>query len=118
MQCVVRGASFDKKEFKRNLAGSVSYPPVYTVDKLNKSKLSGLVNVFTMVLPLVHWWWWCWCLLLWQWTKVSSTVAAAAAVVAAVAVDDEDGVQWWRRGGVQWRWQRLTTTAVGATDRQ
>jgi hypothetical protein len=27
----VRGASFDKKEFKRNLAGSVSYPPVYTV---------------------------------------------------------------------------------------
>ena len=28
----VRGASFDKKEFKRNLAGSGSYPPVYTVD--------------------------------------------------------------------------------------
>jgi hypothetical protein len=27
----VRGASFDKKEFKRKLAGSVSYPPVYTV---------------------------------------------------------------------------------------
>jgi hypothetical protein len=27
----VRGASFDKKEFKRNLAGSGSYPPVYTV---------------------------------------------------------------------------------------
>jgi hypothetical protein len=25
------GASFDKKEFKRNLAGSGSYPPVYTV---------------------------------------------------------------------------------------
>jgi hypothetical protein len=25
----VRGASFEKKEFKRNLAGSVSYPPVY-----------------------------------------------------------------------------------------
>ena len=25
------GASFDKKEFKRNFAGSVSYPPVYTV---------------------------------------------------------------------------------------
>ena len=25
----VRGASFDKKEFKTNLAGSVSYPPVY-----------------------------------------------------------------------------------------
>ena len=23
--------SFDKKEFKRNLAGSVSYPPVYMV---------------------------------------------------------------------------------------
>jgi hypothetical protein len=30
----------------------------YTVDKLklNKSKLSGLVNVFALVLPLVHWW--------------------------------------------------------------
>jgi hypothetical protein len=26
---IYRGASFDKKEFKRNLAGSVSYPPVY-----------------------------------------------------------------------------------------
>jgi hypothetical protein len=25
----VRGASFDKKEFKRNLVGSGSYPPVY-----------------------------------------------------------------------------------------
>jgi hypothetical protein len=25
---MVRGASFDKNEFKRNLAGSVSYPPV------------------------------------------------------------------------------------------
>jgi hypothetical protein len=24
--------------------------------------LSGFVNVFTMVLPLVHWWWW-WCCL-------------------------------------------------------
>ena len=30
---VVRGASFDKKEFKRNLAGSVSKTPVYTVVK-------------------------------------------------------------------------------------
>jgi hypothetical protein len=27
----VRGASFDKKEFKRNLAGSGSYPPVYGI---------------------------------------------------------------------------------------
>ena len=30
----------------------------------------------------------------------------------------EDGVQWGRRGGVQWRRQRLTVTAVGATDRR
>jgi hypothetical protein len=28
----VRGASFDKNEFKINLAGSVSYPLVYTVE--------------------------------------------------------------------------------------
>jgi hypothetical protein len=26
---ICQGASFEKKEFKRNLAGSVSYPPVY-----------------------------------------------------------------------------------------
>ena len=31
---------------------------------LNKSKLSGLVNVLTMVLRLVRWWWWCCCLFL------------------------------------------------------
>ena len=56
----VRGASFVKKEFKRNVAGSGDYAPTTTVlakpntvHKLNKSKLSGLVNVFTMVLPLV-----------------------------------------------------------------
>jgi hypothetical protein len=36
----VRGACFDKKEFKRNLAGSGSYPPVYTVANLHK-KLSS-----------------------------------------------------------------------------
>ena len=27
---VVRGASFDKKEFKRNVAGSGAYPPTTT----------------------------------------------------------------------------------------
>ena len=48
-----------------------------------------------------------------------SSTAVAAAVVAAAAVDDEDGIQWWRRGGgVQWRWQHLMVTAVGATDGQ
>jgi hypothetical protein len=30
----------------------------------SKSKLSGLVNVFMLVLPLVCWWWWCCCLFL------------------------------------------------------
>jgi hypothetical protein len=36
----------------------------YTVDKLNKSKLTGNVNINKMVLPLVSWWWWscCFCL--------------------------------------------------------
>jgi len=37
-----------------------------TVYKLNKSKLSGLVNVFTMVQQLVCWWWCCCCLFLCQ----------------------------------------------------
>jgi len=41
----------------------------------------------------------------------------AAAVAAVAAVDNEDGIQWWPGGGVQWRWQRSTATAVGATDR-
>ena len=46
-----------------------------------------------------------------------ATVAVAVAVVAAV--DDEDGVQWWRRGGgVQWRQQRSTAMTAGATDRR
>ena len=30
-----------------------------------------------------------------------------AAVAAVAAVDDEDGMQWWRWGGVRWRWHRL-----------
>jgi hypothetical protein len=38
--------------------------PKDTVDKLNNSKLSGNLNVFKMVLPLVSCWWWrcCFCL--------------------------------------------------------
>ena len=51
--------------------------------------------------------------------QVAVAVAVAMAVAVAVAaVDDEDGVQWWWRGGVQWRRQRSTVTAVGATDRR
>ncbi len=34
---------------------------------------------------------------------VAAAVAVVAAVVAVAAVDDEDSVQLWRRGGVQWR---------------
>ena len=56
---------------------------------MNKSKLSGLVNVFTMVLPWVRWWWWCCCLFLRQCTRVKRlTTQVAAEVVAAVAVED------------------------------
>jgi hypothetical protein len=38
--------------------------PKHTLDKLNKSKLTGNVNVNKMVLPLVSCWWWscCFCL--------------------------------------------------------
>jgi hypothetical protein len=53
-----------------------------TVDKLNKS---GLVNVYTLVLPLVYWWCCCCCLFLWKWAMVSLT-AVVAVVVVAVAV--------------------------------
>ena len=58
-----------------------------TVDKLNKVKLSGLVNVLTMVLQLVRCWWCCCCLFLHQCTMVSWTTVVA---VAAVAVVDDD----------------------------
>jgi hypothetical protein len=53
-----------------------------------------------MLLPLVRWWGWCYCLILWQWTTVSLTAAAVVVVMVAAAVDDEDGVQWQRRGGL------------------
>jgi hypothetical protein len=90
-----------------------------TVDKLNKSKLSGLVNNFTMVLQLLGWWCCCCCLFLCQWKTVrwstvpvaavvalaaavtaAATVTAATAVTAAAAaVDDEEGIQWQQWGG-------------------
>ena len=60
----------------------------HTVDKLklNKSKLSGLVNVFVMVLLLVHWWLCCFCLFLRQWTMMSlTTVVAVPLPTAALA---------------------------------
>jgi hypothetical protein len=56
-----------------------------TVDKLNKSKSSGLVNIFSLVLPLVRWWWCCCCLFFWQWTTVSLTKVVAVVALAAVA---------------------------------
>ena len=61
-------------------------------DKLNKSKLSGLVHVFRLVLPLVHWWWcFCWFFLC-QWTtekRLTLLVVAEAMVVVVVVVDDK-----------------------------
>jgi hypothetical protein len=68
-----------------------------TVDKLNKSKSSGLVNVFTLVLPLVYWWCCCCCLFLRHLTMASLTTVVAEEAVAA-----------WRKR--QWRrWWRWTT---------
>ncbi len=43
--------------------------------------MSGLVNVYILVLPLVRWWCCCCCLFLWQ-----GATASLTAVVAAVAV--------------------------------
>jgi hypothetical protein len=45
-------------------------------------------------------------------------VVVAVAAVAVAVMYDEDGVQLWQRGGVQWQRQRSTVTAVGATDRR
>jgi len=60
-----------------------------TVDKLNKSKLTGNVNVNKMVLPLVRWWWCRLCLILRQLTTMSSTPAAAAVAAAAAEAEAE-----------------------------
>jgi hypothetical protein len=68
-----------------------------TADKLNKSRSTGLVNVFTLVLPLVCWWWCCCCLFLQQGATVSLTTVKMVAVVAA-----------WRQRQRR-RWQRWTT---------
>jgi hypothetical protein len=76
-----------------------------TVDKLNKSKSSGLVNIFTLVLPLVRWWWCCCCLFLRQWTMVSLTMVVAVAAVAAL------------RQQQRWRWQQWMTIG-GKSGRQ
>jgi hypothetical protein len=65
-----------------------------TVDKLNNSKLSGLVNVFTLVLPLVRWWCCYCCLFLRQWTTASLTTVVA---VEAVAAQRQRQRQRWRQ---------------------
>jgi hypothetical protein len=59
-----------------------------TVNKLNKSKSSGHVNILTLVLPLVPWWI---ASFFWQWTMMSLTMVVVVAVVVA----------WW-----QWQWWR------------
>ncbi len=68
-----------------------------TVDKLNKSKSSGLVNVFTLVLPLVRWWCCCCCLFLRQSMTVSLITMVVVVAVAA------------RRQRQRWRWRRWPT---------
>ncbi len=54
-----------------------------TVDKLKKPKSSGLVNIFTLVLPLVSLWCCCCCLFLWQLTTVRLTMVVAVEAVVA-----------------------------------
>ncbi len=76
-----------------------------TVNKLNKSKSSGHVNVLTLVLPLARWWWCCCCLFLQQWTTVSFIMVVAVAVVVA------------RRQRQRWRGRQWTTIS-GESSRQ
>ncbi len=65
-----------------------------TVDKLNNSKSSGLVNIFMLVLPLVRWWCCCCCLFLRQ----SMTVSLITVVpVVAVAARRQRQRRRWRR---------------------
>ncbi len=79
-----------------------------TVDKLNKSKSSGLVNVFTLVLPLVCWWCCCCCLSLAMDNGEFDNGGgdggggglAAVAAAAVVALDDN------------WRQKRPATRAL------
>ena len=40
------GASFDKKEFNRNLAGSVSYPPVYGKHLIHSFGVRNIQSLF------------------------------------------------------------------------
>ncbi len=68
--------------------------------KLNKSKSSGLVNIFTLVLPLVRWWCCCFCLFLWRWSMVCLTTVVAVEAVEAVAA---------RRQRWRWRWWQWMT---------
>jgi hypothetical protein len=80
-----------------------------TVDKLNKSKSSGLVNVFTLVLPLVRWWCCCCCLFFRQSMTVSSIMMVAVVAVAA----------WRQRQHRRWRrWRRWPTIGGKSSQRQ
>jgi hypothetical protein len=76
------------------------------LDKLNMSKSSGLVVIFTLVLPLVLWWCCCCCLFLWQWMMVSSTTVVAVEIVAARL--QQQRRQWlrWTTIGGKSSWQR------------
>ncbi len=58
--CVVFGRYFPYYSYLRNPTGQeFGVPPRINivVSLLNKSKLTGFVNVFTVVLLLVRWWW-------------------------------------------------------------
>ena len=81
-------------------ANNLLIAKLQTLSRLNKSKLSGLVNMFTVVLPLVDWWWW-WCsLFLHKCTTVrQSTMQVAAAAAAVAAVDDRRAAAFDGDGG-------------------
>ncbi len=81
-----------------------TWPLGLSLTTINKSRSTGLVNVFMLVLSLVRWWWCCCCLFLRQWMTVSSTTVVTVVVVAA----------WWQRQRWQrQRWRRRRWTMIG-----
>jgi hypothetical protein len=77
---------------------------------LNKSKLSGLVNVFTMVLQLVRWWWWCCCCFLPLTIIVPSVIVPPVVVIVPALHHPQRLISYYFAGEKSLRTKILVTT--------